>query len=206
MHTPQDRLLTFLKMHGPQTTAAAGHVLETSKENARQHLQKMADEGLIEASSLSRGVGRPQQIWSLTAAGHAQFPDAHAELTLSLIKSVRQILGEEALEQLILARENDMREAYASVLQQENIELRLTALAELRSREGYMAEWQSTPDGGWVFEEKHCPICAAATVCQGFCRSELTLFRELLGAEFTIERVEYLLSGARRCTYRIDLK
>ncbi|WP_448681602.1 hypothetical protein [Pseudomonas nicosulfuronedens] len=67
-----------------------------------------------------------------------------------------------------------------------------------------MAEWLPAPDGqGWLFLENHCPICAAATVCQGFCRSELDIFRALLGPDFTIEREDHILNGARRCSYRI---
>jgi hypothetical protein len=50
-------------------------------------------------------------------------------------------------------------------------------LAEALSREGYMAEsWAE--GGGYVLVENHCPICVAATSCQGFCRAELDTFRE----------------------------
>jgi predicted ArsR family transcriptional regulator len=51
--------------------------------------------------------------------------------------------------------------------------------------------------------EDHCPICAAATQCQGFCRSELALFQRCLGPGATVERTEHLLAGARRCAYRV---
>jgi predicted ArsR family transcriptional regulator len=75
-------------------------------------------------------------------------------------------------------------------------------LAEIRAREGYMAGWQK--DGkGFLLLENHCPICAAARACQGFCRSELDLFRHVLGPDVAVERVEHILLGARRCAYRI---
>jgi predicted ArsR family transcriptional regulator len=51
--------------------------------------------------------------------------------------------------------------------------------------------------------EDHCPICAAAETCQGFCRSELAIFQKTLGEDVEITREEHLLSGGRRCTYRI---
>jgi predicted ArsR family transcriptional regulator len=59
-------------------------------------------------------------------------------------------------------------------------------------------------DRDWLLIEDHCPICAAAQSCQGFCRSELQLFREVLGAEASVTREEHLLAGARRCVYRIS--
>ena len=54
--------------------------------------------------------------------------------------------------------------------------------------------------------ENQCPICAAATACQGLCRAELELFREVLGAETTVTRVDHILAGARRCAYQIARK
>jgi predicted ArsR family transcriptional regulator len=75
-------------------------------------------------------------------------------------------------------------------------------LAELRSAEGYMAEvaWDED-ENCWLLRENHCPICAAASHCQGFCRTELELFRRVLHAE--VEREDHILLGARRCSYRI---
>jgi predicted ArsR family transcriptional regulator len=83
------------------------------------------------------------------------------------------------------------------------VKTRLKRLAELRSAEGYMAQVEPLPDQGWLLVESHCPICAAARSCQGFCRHELELFRELLGPEVCVERSEYILGGGRRCAYRI---
>ena len=44
----------------------------------------------------------------------------------------------------------------------------------------------------------------AAEACQGFCANELTLFREVLGEAVAVERVEYLITGDRRCAYRVS--
>ena len=59
---------------------------------------------------------------------------------------------------------------------------------------------------GFLFVENHCPVCAAATACQELCRSELMVFRAVLGTDVTVERIDHLLAGARRCAYRIALK
>ncbi len=79
----------------------------------------------------------------------------------------------------------------------------MARLAELRSVEGYMAAWSADADGGFTLVENHCPICAAATACQGFCRAELEVFRAVLGDGVSVERTDYILAGARRCAYRI---
>ena len=121
---------------------------------------------------------------------------------------MREVLGAEALDQLIAAREDQMRVAYGAALATaQDVEARLTALAEIRTGEGYMAEWRPAEDGdGWLLVENHCPICAAAAFCQGFCRAELTIFQEALGPDCTVERDEHILLGARRCAYRVRRK
>jgi len=57
--------------------------------------------------------------------------------------------------------------------------------------------------GNFLFFENHCPICAAAATCQGLYRSELAIFRAVLGTDVTVERIDHILAGARRCAYRI---
>ncbi len=74
----------------------------------------------------------------------------------------------------------------------------------MRTEEGYLAEVVDDPDGkGVLLVEHHCPICTAATACAGLCTSELDLFRDVLGASVKVERTQHLLSGDRRCAYRI---
>jgi len=197
------RLLVLLKTRGPQPSAELGAVLGITGEAARQQLVKLGEEGLVEAESEARGVGRPLQRWRLTASGNARFPDTHAELTVQLIATVRGVLGEAALERIIAAREAETRQAYASALAGAGgLAERVARLAALRAREGYMAEWRAEGDG-FLLIENHCPICAAAASCQGFCRAELDIFRSVLGAAARIVRDEHILAGARRCVYRI---
>lgn len=60
-----------------------------------------------------------------------------------------------------------------------------------------------TNDGaGYLFTEKHCPICAAAAACSGLCATELQLFEAVLGDAITVERADHILVGARRCDCR----
>lgn len=193
-----------LKMHGTLSAAILGKQLGTTSEAARQQLLRLADEGLVEAHSAAGGVGRPTQLWSLAPAAQARFPDTHAALTVQLLDIVRDHLGEEVLNTIITARETDTRSAYeVAVGSAADLKSRVAALAHLRSQEGYMAAWSEEPDGSLLLVENHCPICAAATACQGFCRAELEVFRSVLGPEVTVERQEHIVSGGRRCTYAI---
>ena len=201
---PAERILMALKMTGSLSASALGQRLGTSGEAARQQLVRLAEEGLVEAHSASTGVGRPTQLWSLAPAAQARFPDTHAALTVQLLDIVKSQLGEAALDTIINARETDTRRAYeAAVAPATDLKSRVAALADLRSQEGYMAAWTELPDGSLLLVENHCPICAAATACQGFCRAELDVFRAVLGPDVAVERQDHIVSGGRRCTYSI---
>ncbi|EPQ5228733.1 helix-turn-helix transcriptional regulator [Providencia stuartii] len=202
-----DKVLFCIKTKGPISTAVIANDLNMTGEAARQHIQKLTSLGLVEgAQYLSQtGAGRPRQNWVLTELGHQRFPDTHAQLALQLIDSVRTIFGDEGLEKLINQREMESREKYLTRCKNLPLVERLEALAEVRSEEGYMAKVEQDGDS-WLFIENHCPICAAATACQNFCRSELTLFSEIVGDNGSIEREQYLLNGAGRCVYRVKVK
>ena len=104
---------------------------------------------------------------------------------------------------MIQQREKDSYEIYTKVLNHHS-ELvdKLQALADLRSKEGYMARIKKEGDIYWLLEN-HCSICAAASQCLSFCRSELQLFQSLLANQATITREEHIMQGARRCAYKV---
>lgn len=200
-----DKVLFCIKTKGPISTAVIAKDLAMTGEAARQHLQKLTSLGLVEGVQCASqtGAGRPRQNWILTELGHQRFPDTHAQLALQLIDSVRNIFGNEGLEKMISQREGEIKTKYLSRCKSLPFVERLQELAEIRSEEGYMTHVEQEGDS-WLFIENHCPICAAATVCQNFCRSELQLFREIMGQDVTVEREQYLLDGAGRCVYRVQ--
>jgi predicted ArsR family transcriptional regulator len=203
--SPAERILMALKMHGALSAAALGPMLGTTGEAVRQQLVRLAQDGLVVATSEARGVGRPTQLWNLTAAAQSRFPDTHAALTVQLLDIVKTSLGQDALDTLISIRETETRTGYETALADRHaLRDRVAALAGLRSAEGYMAEWREQPDGSLLLIENHCPICAAATACQGFCRAELDVFRAVLGPDIAVERTEHIVAGGRRCTYAIS--
>jgi predicted ArsR family transcriptional regulator len=203
MSDTPDRILYMLKRRGPQTAQAVARRFEMSDVAARKQLAGLVADGLVAFTEPRRGVGRPQRLWQLTPAGHARFPDGHEGLTLELIEAVREVFGEDGLDRLIDERERRTYAEYAATLaRHDDLGAKVRRLAELRREEGYMAETQRSGKG-FLLIENHCPICAAAESCQGFCRAELDIFERVLGPDVAVERIEHILAGARRCAYRI---
>ncbi len=204
-HRGSLRVLHALKSAGPQTAEALGRKLGMTAVGARQHLTRLAEEGLVDAVDRSAGVGRPKRMWSLTDAGHERFPDNHAGLTLELISAIRKTGGEAMLDAVIEQREKAALKAYRRALEgAASLKEKAKRLAKIRSEEGYMASVAAGGDGALLLVENHCPICVAAKACQGFCRSELALFKESLGERVNVAREEHIVAGARRCVYRFS--
>ncbi len=170
----------------------------------RQHLYALQKEGLVTYHEEARPVGRPAKLWHLTPAADRFFPDRYAELTLSLIESMKEAFGEAGLDRLLAVRTREQIQAYQAIIPQKAVlKRRLEVLAAQRTEEDYMAEVLMQSDGSFLFTEKHCPICAVATACTGLCRMELEIFQAALGKDVSIERTEHLLAGDRRCAYRV---
>jgi predicted ArsR family transcriptional regulator len=199
-----DAVLFQLKSLGEAQAETVAQRLKISVQAVRQRLDRLLAENLVEFADQPRGRGRPRRMWSLTPEAMSLFPDTHAQLTVDLIGTIRSELGEPAFARLLQRRADEITATYRSRLVDEpDMAAKLAALAEIRSAEGYMARLEELPDGGYLLIEDHCPICAAAAVCQGFCSIELAVFQGLLDRGWQIMRQDHLLSGARRCMYRI---
>lgn len=202
----QRRVLRMLKVRGPCSTSELSDDLGTTDVAARRHAAALEARGLVTQSKRpSEGRGRPASVWALTPAAHDQFPDTHAELTVGLISATRRALGAEGLAKVIDVRTRDTLTRYQDRMPPTSASLRkrLEVLAGLRSDEGYMAHVETVSRGVYLLIENHCPICDAASACQGLCAAELSLFEQVLGRDVRIERIEHVLSDGRRCVYRV---
>ena len=197
-------IVKILKTQGPLDSAQLADQLGLTAMAVRQHLYALQSEGHVEAEERPVPIGRPAKHWRLTREADQLFPEAYAELNVSLIQALRDTFGEEGLDQVLVSRCARQRQDYAKRIRASApLDKKLKELARVRTEEGYMAEVRREKDGSYLLLENHCPICAAANACQGFCSTELDLFRSVLGRGVAVERVEHIVAGDRRCAYRI---
>jgi predicted ArsR family transcriptional regulator len=199
------RIVKLLKTEGPLDPATLAERIGVSTMAIRQHLYILQDQKMVTAKERPVPVGRPAKYWELTRQADQFFPDAYAELSVSLIDSLNDAFGADGLQRILERRTVRQQASYsARILSTMSLRRKLQKLAEIRTEEGYMAEIRSEGAGQYLFIENHCPICAAASSCTGLCANELVLFRSILGLGTTVERVEHILAGERRCAYRIS--
>ncbi len=125
----------------------------------RQHLEALEAVGLVARTpGPAIGRGRPPVHWRVTPMAAELFPDRHADLTVELIQSIRQSLGEDALGEVIRTRRERQLAAYRDQIDPAaDVAVKVRRLADIRTAEGYVAE--ATADGDTlVLTEHHCPI------------------------------------------------
>jgi predicted ArsR family transcriptional regulator len=200
-------IIKILKTQGPLDSAQIANQLKLTAMAVRQHLYALQNEGHVEHEERPVPIGRPAKHWQLTRAADQFFPEAYAELNVALIDALRDTFGEEGLEKVLVSRCAQQRKDYAKRIKPtDSLDKKLKELARVRTEEGYMAEVRREKNGSYLLVENHCPICAAANACQGFCSTELDLFRSVLGPGVDVEREEHIVSGDRRCAYRVTPK
>ncbi|MGH9970390.1 MAG: helix-turn-helix transcriptional regulator [Pyrinomonadaceae bacterium] len=197
-------IVKLLKTDGPIDSSQLADHLGLTAMAVRQHLYVLQREGLVTAEERPVPVGRPAKFWQLTREADRLFPEAYAELNVALIDAVQDAFGVEGLNRVLLSRCAKQQSDYSlRIRPADPLRKKLKELALVRTEEGYMADVRAESDGSYLLVENHCPICAAATACQGFCSTEIDLFRSVLGPGVAVERVEHIVSGDQRCAYRI---
>ncbi len=197
-------IVKLLKTEGPLGSAQLAERLGLTAMAVRLHLYALQEEGMVSAEDRPVPVGRPAKFWRLTREADRHFPEAYAELSVALIDAMQETFGAEGVSRVLASRCARQQADYAKRIRPADpLEKKVEELARLRTEEGYMAEVRPGEGGGFLLVESHCPICAAANACQGFCSTELELFRGVLGPGVEVERVEHIVSGDRRCAYRV---
>jgi predicted ArsR family transcriptional regulator len=198
-------IVQMLKRQGPTDSASLAERLDLTAMAVRQHLYALQEEKLVTADERPVPIGRPAKFWKLTRDADRLFPEAYAELSVAIIDSVNELFGPGGLTQVVENRAARQKLEYAKrIPASATLKEKLVQLASIRSEEGYMAELETEGKQGFLLVENHCPICAAATTCRGFCSTEIALFQSVLGPGVNIERVEHIVSGDRRCAYRVS--
>ena len=197
-------ILNLLKMDGPTDSAQLAEQLQVSAMAVRQHLYDLQAQGVVSFTEEARPLGRPAKLWHLTDAAQRHFPESYAELSVELIHAMTKAFGPAGLDKLLDVRTEEQIARYRTEIgKAETLKQRLKVLARLRTAEGYMADVKPDGNGALLLIENHCPICAAAKVCEGLCRRELDAFQAALGDDVKVERTEHIVAGARRCVYRV---
>jgi predicted ArsR family transcriptional regulator len=189
-------ILAYLKTRGHATLGEIAAHLEISKQGALRHLDGMEVSGQVAmAADSAHGPGRPENVYRLTPAAAANFPDGHRELTDELV----EFMSNEQLKHFFEKRAQRLEAEYAPRLAGLDFEARVRELARLASEHGHMAEVVDLGDGALAIRHCNCPIQDVASRTGLPCANEQQMYERLLGTE--VARTTWMAEAADDCTY-----
>jgi predicted ArsR family transcriptional regulator len=219
VHTVRKSILEILKeeRHGA-TVAELAERLAMAPVSVRHHLDILQGDNLICVQRLERkgSVGRPQQIYTLTAEAGCYFPNNFAGLADKLVTQIKQILPPDQVPAAFrsIARQIaaefsgtggvDSRMTGDTAGAPVATEVHLTQITEFLSERGYLARWEPDPDGAdgdYLLHKYNCPYAGVSAEHRELCAMDQTLVNELFATP--CQRSESMVDGAHCCTYRI---
>jgi DeoR family suf operon transcriptional repressor len=193
-------ILVELKRAQQLTTKELANRLGISLNTVRHHLKELEEQKLVEYKRLHRGVGAPTFAYRLTPSGEAFFPRRYEAVLTGLLDHLVGRDGRSAAASILEARythlAHDLQEKLAGLSPPE----RLTAIANLLSQDGYMAE-ATVADSSGTLIEHNCAIQPVAERFPEICAAEAKFLSAVLGAE--VHRERHILSGCNVCEYRV---
>src|ERR1700730_61221 len=106
-------IVKFLKTEGPTDAARIARRLSLTPRAVRQHLYDLQKQNFVVAEARAVPMGRPAKYWRLTRQADRFFPDAYAELSVSLLDALGDAFGELGLNRVLDARYRSQRANYA---------------------------------------------------------------------------------------------
>lgn len=201
----RQQILEMLKKNGAMSVNEIAGQLQITDIAVRRHLQTLEKDELVETKLVRQPMGRPSHLYMLTEHSEQVFPKNYADITLDFLQDVQELQGPGMIDSLFERREKRLTEKYKQVIQGDELESRVAELAQLQDQRGYMAEWTKGDQPGQYFLTEHnCPIHQIAHQFTKACSSELSLFRDVLGAD--VEQLECKAKGGQRCIYAIKPK
>lgn len=233
MHSVRKRILEILKACDGATVAELANRLEMAPVSIRHHLDILQGDNLICVAKVARkgNVGRPQQVYGLTAEADSFFPDNFATLSSILVRQLKDALPPEQLKHAFRAVATEMAEdlpkSQAESTDSENcvgsddhadskpsVEEHLDSVVSFLNERGYLAQWERAPadasvtDGhtveeGILLHKHNCPYIGVSSEHPELCMMDQMLIDELVGCP--CKRTRSMIEDGHCCTYFIPL-
>jgi DeoR family suf operon transcriptional repressor len=197
---PRGTVLIELKRGYRLTAKELAVRLGMSLNAVRHHLKELEADALVEYERQHRGVGAPTFAYRLSAAGEALFPRRYEATLTELLDYVVRRDGRASAVAVLEARYDALARRLGEELAGASPSVRMAAVAQLLSDEGYMAEGSASSATGTLIEH-NCAVQAVAERFPEICAAEARFLAAALGGE--VDRRGHILSGCSACEYHV---
>lgn len=195
-------VLQHLKRAGASTAGELAERLGMTREGARQWLRILEKEGAIArtAAQQTAGAGRPALSYALTPEGEHLFAKNYDRLAVSLVDTVADQLGQEALITLLAAITEQQVKEWEPKLAGKTLPERIRALKGIYFEEDPHTSVRKDARG-YVLVERNCPYLNVALRRPHLCSVTVSTLTRLLGVR--VVREARFQDGDRRCVFRV---
>jgi predicted ArsR family transcriptional regulator len=200
MQSTRQEILEILKEDGQATVEDLAERLELTPMTIRHHLNVLQAQNLVVASKVRRSkkVGRPRLVYTLTEAAEDLFPHSYGELARHLVSEVKETMGEEEAEAILLrVADRIVREAPAPVPGQ-TFEDRLAQVVDFMEGRGFLSRYEET-DQGFIMTNINCPYRHVSQEHEEVCLMDTEILTKLLGV--TPQRMSSMREGEPACSF-----
>ena len=201
MPTTRRAILVALKRQGAMRAHELAELLGITVAAVRQQLLRLDRDGLVAHRREPDGRGRPSHAYELTSTAEMLFPKRYGDLTTELLGYLGGPESDEVTQLFEQRRRRRLRDA-TERLAAKSLAEQVEELTRILDEDGYLADVEELPGGGWRITEHNCAILSVATGFRQACSSELSFIRDALPAG-RVERVAHLMDGAHVCAYEV---
>lgn len=195
----RERLLELLLRHKAGLTVdELGEKLGISRNAVRQHLSSLERDGLVVAGEVRRGVGRPSQVYVLTALGAEEFPRQYSLLSGWVLTAVKELYGSEGTALLLKQVANRLSEQFAPRIRGRTTAERADAVTKVLNELGYVAQKEKV-DQGTAITAINCVYHHLASEFPEVCQLDIELIQQLSGSR--VDHTECMVRGGHCCRF-----
>ncbi|MFB3165100.1 winged helix-turn-helix transcriptional regulator [Neobacillus sp. 179-J 1A1 HS] len=202
MSEPRRRIVQFIKNNGSSSMSELASFLDISGEGVRQHLLQLEKEGWVTRHSENNGVGRPVQQYRLTTAGEHLFEKNYDHLTIEVLDTLANSLGEEAVKHLLSAMIETRIVQWEPKLKGLPTDERLNVLKDFYKKDDSFMEIENK-NHTYSLIERNCPFHNVALQRPILCSVSVSVLTHLLGC--TVKREKRLQNGDGCCVFQVLL-
>jgi predicted ArsR family transcriptional regulator len=177
--------------------------MKMSYMGIKQHCLTLERDGYLDTWRRPQKMGRPEMVYRLTRRTHDLFPCDSNELTLELLKSIKEIYGANAPEKLLFNVFERKTARLKEKVKGTTVAERAKWVVKEREKEGFMSQFTTEEEGGPQILECHSPIMNLLDEYPIVGRLEQDMVQSVLGTP--VRREETRNSGLYECAFYFAL-
>ena len=195
----RQRLIRLIRESGGSTLADLRRRTGLSRSTLRQHLGRMARDGVVQSYLVRRPSGRPPLMYRLTPQAGLARPETYLTLLWAGFDALRS-QGQERVDALFREIAERVAAQHPEIRALPDMSARLDAVRRLFFSDAEATQVERT-DGGYQFSLYTCPLAPVAMEFRDLCCVTREVIRGLVGEE--VEQSEWIIRGDPRCTFEV---